>query len=371
MAASTVIDPAWTFDDQNTSKNGRDIIGLFLSQAAGQPTSHVAWRDGVLPSVFNSGTHGSYRVRENSPTGMTVLVNPGGAVKTRSGQGPYVCPNSATRTVALDPAHATNPRIDSIILDVTDTGIGDGSTQVVLRTVTGTASGTPSAPPIPSTAMELARVAVAANATTIVNANITDRRTSSALAGGTRWLLPGDSLSDPGEIPGERRVRSVTAAGAPFQQEYWDDSTSTWRGTEVQAYSLDLTVTTPLTFASATILTLAIPDPGFPYQLVTSMDWHGLIGTPATITVEARLDTLTGTKLTRSAIYPPGGAGDSGIPSPPPLADINLARTGRSATLTGGHTVLLTVTHLGGGAGHRSWGSGGTGLTVLVIPARS
>jgi hypothetical protein len=118
----------------------------------------------------------------------------------------YLCPNSAVRVVDLDPADATNPRIDLIVLKVLDTGIGDGSTDVQLLAVTGTPAGSPVAPAVPTGAIELARVAVAAAPTgdTIVNANITDRRKSTGLFGTVRQLLANDAVSDAG-IHGDLR----------------------------------------------------------------------------------------------------------------------------------------------------------------------
>lgn len=213
MAAPTVIDAAWTFDDQNTAQNGRYVIGSIFQNAASATASNSQWRDGVIPGVYSTAAsaYQSLRVTENSPTGSSVLVQPGHAIVTRTGQGVYVCPNSTARVVALDAADATNPRIDLIVLQVLDQPLGDSVTQVQIRSVTGLASGSPSAPATPTGAIVLARVAVAAAPTgnTIVNANITDYRRSAGVAGTVRPLLAQDAVGDAGQ-EGDLRYQAST-----------------------------------------------------------------------------------------------------------------------------------------------------------------
>lgn len=226
MASPTVIDAAWTFDDQNTAQNGRYVIGSLFQNAAASTAANSAWRDGVIPGVFSSSlsTYMSLRVSQNSPTGSSVIVQPGHAVVTRTGQGLYVCPNSTTRVVPLDAADATNPRIDLIVLQVLDQPLGDSVTQVQVRAVSGTPSGSPVAPATPTGAIVLARVAVAAAPTgnTIVDANITDYRRAAGLAGTVRPLLSGDALADAGQA-GELRFqnnlfeRYTTSSGGLWQ----------------------------------------------------------------------------------------------------------------------------------------------------------
>src|SRR5688500_5519294 len=208
MASPTVIDAAWTLDNRNTPQNGRFVIGSLFQNSAAATAANSTWRDGVVPGPWSAslGAYLGLRVSEDSPTGSSVRVQPGHAIVTRTGQGVYLCPNSAVRVVDLDPADATNPRIDLIVLKVLDTGIGDGSTDVQLLAVTGTPAGSPVAPAVPTGAIELARVAVAAAPTgdTIVNANITDRRKSTGLFGTVRQLLANDAVSDAG-IHGDLR----------------------------------------------------------------------------------------------------------------------------------------------------------------------
>lgn len=226
MASPTVIDAAWTFDDQNTAQNGRYVMGAFFLNAAASTAANTAWRDGVIPGVFSASANAyrSLHVTQNSPTGSSVLVQPGHGVVTRAGQGLYLCPNSTARVVALDAADATNPRIDLIVLQVLDQPLGDSVTQVQVRAVTGTPAGSPVAPALPTGAIPLARVAVAAAPTgnTIVDANITDLRKSTGLPGAIRPLLAGDLAADAG-IAGDLRYsaglfeRWTTSGGGLWQ----------------------------------------------------------------------------------------------------------------------------------------------------------
>jgi hypothetical protein len=87
--------------------------------------------------------------------------------------------------VAVAAANATNPRIDLIVARVYDTAVGDtGPSRWALEAVTGTAAPSPAAPAAPTNSVALAQVSVAAAATSVVNAGITDvRRRLGGLAG--------------------------------------------------------------------------------------------------------------------------------------------------------------------------------------------
>lgn len=125
---------------------------------------------------------GALKVTQNGTPNMSVLVAAGGGLLrgTQSAvQGVYALTNDASTNLTISAANASNPRRDLVILQARDNafdagGINDGRLVVV--------AGTPAASPVdPSlaaypNALVLARVAVAANATSITNANITDLR---------------------------------------------------------------------------------------------------------------------------------------------------------------------------------------------------
>lgn len=369
MAASVVIDPAWSLDNQNTSLNGRHVIGTFFQYATAQTASRVQWRDGVIPSIYSSSNIRDMITGQNSPLGMSVLVHPGTSIITRTGQGPYLCPNSAVRTVPLDASDVTNPRIDLIVHQVTDTAIGDGSSQAVLRAVTGTPAASPSVPATPTGAIVLARVAVAANATQVVSANITWVRKSAGLQGATRTLLEGDSTSDAGTFPGEVRVRSITA-GAPFAPEYWDASgTPTWRGTKVQSFDTVIGPASPILGINLTntlIISQSIPDPGYPYRIYASAVCGYDSDASAVGDATIRLTNISGTVLGLKGydpLYPPFGT-SSGLTRDRQ----NYLPTRSSAVVTGAQTVCLCLVRAGGGS-QLGASTNGSSLTVQIVPA--
>lgn len=136
----------------------------------------------VLRTVFAAAgvVPGTLPVTQNGTPNMSVNVGPGQAVINRTGSSPadfYVAesPNSATN-LTLSASDPTNPRIDLVIIRVNDAQYSGGTNNATVEIVTGTPAVSPVQPTTPNTALLLSTIAVAANATTIVNANITDKR---------------------------------------------------------------------------------------------------------------------------------------------------------------------------------------------------
>ncbi|WP_190824707.1 hypothetical protein [Saccharopolyspora pogona] len=139
--------------------------------------------------------------------------------------------------------------------------------------------------------MKLAEVRVNATVTTITSSNITDKRMSTALTGGVRYMLPGDSVLDTGRIDGELRIRKA-AAPWPQLMDYWDATQSLWRGTMGATFTQTYpgtpdgnnNVTGVITGANNTLISLNIPDPGFPYRVIASTLFKLIsISSPTTI----------------------------------------------------------------------------------------
>lgn len=86
----------------------------------------------------------------------------------------HIGPSAVNRTIAA--AHASNARRDIVGIQIEDKAISGSVDAGDVVVITGTASGSPVDPTLPDNFLPLARVAVAASATTIVNANITDLR---------------------------------------------------------------------------------------------------------------------------------------------------------------------------------------------------
>ena len=137
-------------------------------------TTQGIWRtSGVLSSA-------DLQVTQSSVPAMSVQIAAGWGVilgTYQSLMGAYQFTNDAAATATIAAADPTNPRIDLICITVSDAYYTGATNQVAINVVTGTPAGSPSAPATPTNSIVLARVAVAALATTIVNANITDYRT--------------------------------------------------------------------------------------------------------------------------------------------------------------------------------------------------
>jgi hypothetical protein len=148
-----------------------------------QQGSHPAENDRLTSQAIfrQSGIIGnsSLAVSAQLSPNMTVNVAAGQAAilnNVATNAGVYICTNDDTTILAIQDANPSLPRIDRIVLQVNDayyTGLLNNVTFVV---VAGTPNASPSAPATPSNAISLATVAVAAGATTILNANITDTR---------------------------------------------------------------------------------------------------------------------------------------------------------------------------------------------------
>lgn len=111
-------------------------------------------------------------VSAQTPTAMAVDVGTGEIwINGYWGQNPSLL------SLSIDAADATNPRIDSVVIELVTTGSPGNMTPKIVK---GTAAASPVAPTLTQTTTtwqyEIARVAVAAGATSIAAADITDMR---------------------------------------------------------------------------------------------------------------------------------------------------------------------------------------------------
>ena len=121
----------------------------------------------------------SLAVTQNSPAGMSVRVGAGWAAivgTTQANMGTYVGYNDDIVVLGVTTADPTNPRIDRVCMTVNDAYYTGSLNNVVLQVVAGTPAGSPVAPATPANSISLATVAVAAGATALTTANITDTR---------------------------------------------------------------------------------------------------------------------------------------------------------------------------------------------------
>jgi len=131
-------------------------------------------RGGVHPTLG-----GEFAITQTGSPSMGVLVESGVASVpgTEGGtQGNYFVCNDAQVTLSVTAAHATLPRIDIVVVNVRDSFYSGASNDSQLQVVAGTPASSPVAPTAPFNSITLAQIAVAAAATSITNANITDQR---------------------------------------------------------------------------------------------------------------------------------------------------------------------------------------------------
>lgn len=143
---------------------------------------HVNAWDG---NILNDGL----KVKQNSPLGMSVLIEPGDVKIDYSTYG-YTGWNDADEAVTIATADGSNPRIDRIVAYVDRVMTPNPSNSnnpgmLKFMSVAGTPAGSPS--PVSDSAVntavssnpwcELAQVRVNASVSTITNGSITDKRT--------------------------------------------------------------------------------------------------------------------------------------------------------------------------------------------------
>jgi hypothetical protein len=149
--------------------------------------------------------------------------------QTTRGKGPYVWCLDASKSINIlsTPAHATFQRNDLIVAQQTDAFYGDGTNVLTVKQVVGTPSGSPADPAVTGSPdfILLARVRVAANATTIVSGAIDDLRPTAftVASGGT---IPVASLTERAAITAPFTGMVIWRADR-FWREVWTGSA--WR----------------------------------------------------------------------------------------------------------------------------------------------
>jgi hypothetical protein len=118
-------------------------------------------------------------VTQSASPGMSVSVAAGWANivgTTQANMGSYQAYNDAAATLTVTTANPSNPRIDIVVVQVNDAYYTGSLNSVTFSVVAGTPAVSPVAPTTPANSILLATIAVAAGATQILNANITDNR---------------------------------------------------------------------------------------------------------------------------------------------------------------------------------------------------
>jgi hypothetical protein len=170
----------------HTAEMFRNAYGIGLTGA--RAASSLVPRGGVQPAL---GTQLAV-TQQGSPT-MGITVGTGLAVipgTEDTDQGAYIGSAPTTTNVAVTAAHASLARIDLVVFRVYDSAYSGASNTSALEVIAGTA-GSGSPPSTPNNSLILAQIAVGAAVSSIVNANITDRR--AFLGGG---IIPVATVAD-------------------------------------------------------------------------------------------------------------------------------------------------------------------------------
>lgn len=164
-----------------TARSDRLMVASMMTPQHG--SGALAVRSGVRPSPGGV----ALAVAQQVTPVMSVTVAAGSAwIQSPSASGGcYVCVNDAAYTVAVTTAHATLGRRDLIVARIFDAEISGAVNAWTLEIVTGTPASSPVVPAVPSGAISLATLVVAAAQSSITNANITDVRTFTTALGGT------------------------------------------------------------------------------------------------------------------------------------------------------------------------------------------
>lgn len=283
-----------------------DAIPLMVSSTSGRNNA-ASYRDGLItdiaiPAASNgdafprpgvlgrvatatagaSGFNSLFVHAPSVPSGLSFVVEPGSAIVGSSGSsGGYLVNSKTALTLVLDPANASNPRIDLVYLQVSDILSSAASTLVQIAVVTGTPGSSPTAPALPTATtgvqyLALGTIRVPAAATNLTGATFSDLRVGTSVNGFPRPILGADLLTAAGSVPGELRVRQHTNYGTLVDRYGYDGA---WHGTQsLDAPQATFTGATGSPLGTEThIGTITIPDPGWNYWV--DVDWY-LEGTP-------------------------------------------------------------------------------------------
>ncbi len=273
--------PAWI---DGVQLSGQDMRLAQAALATPSSAGPATVRSGVRPGA-------DLVVSANGTPNMTVNVAAGQCLVqgTESGfEGGIVGTNDGVVNLAIAAADATNPRRDLIVARWYSETVVVGSRRFSLEVVTGSPGASPSDPATPANATVLARVTVAAAASSITSGAITDLRAFTTALGGCLPCLSTTRPSAPyaGQTVFETdtklfRVWDGTAWGAVIP------SLTTQAGTA--AYSLSssaavsVVVTFPITFTAAPVVVATATTSSFNRAYVY------ISGNPSTTTATLRV----------------------------------------------------------------------------------
>lgn len=185
--------PCYVDGMQWTSLLQRQIAG----GAATWDTNASATAVNPLGGVFG-GLGNPLQVTQLGTPAMSVLVNAGycAVPHLSQGHGAYIFGQTAQGTLTVASNSSGQTRVDIVIARVYDTG--NSSSFCDVEIVTGTPGG--GQPATPGTSILLAAITVASGASSVLNADITDKRAFTVAPGGVLPAATGVATAAPGQV---------------------------------------------------------------------------------------------------------------------------------------------------------------------------
>lgn len=204
----TARNPLWTQGGSTSAEEDRALIAVAL------PIPGVA-----LSTDLAVAQHGTPNMSVDVAAGRVVIAGTESALQSR-----YIGWLDATQNVVISAADATNGRIDLIVARIKDAQYSGASNTFTVEAVTGTPSVSPAVPAAPADSYILAQIAVAATVTTIVTANITDKRNGT---GDSFPIVTATTLYPASPFVGLGVYRKTNDGNEG--PEFWNTAAAAWR----------------------------------------------------------------------------------------------------------------------------------------------
>lgn len=317
-----------------TDQNARDYRRLMQRMlqgyefvAAGGTGSGGVARSGDL-AVGQRGAGANMSV--DVSLGAALVGANSGATGYSATAGSWFGFNDATLNIPITAADATNARIDLVGIAFRDAEYAGATNDCQLTVITGTAAGVPAEPSIPATYhgwVTLARVDVAALATTVVTGNITDRRKRMTALGG---VIPVGSAADLAAITSPWESMCAVDMANDIAYVYDGAAFVPW-GQYGRAWSV---ITDTLLGGTGAIQFASIPQTFTHLSLMLSLRASGAVGSDAAL---IRFNADSGNNYS----YELGQGFGNGPPTSNAQGNVSAGRIGSVAGSTG------TASHFG------------------------
>ena len=150
--------PSWLQNGSHPAENDR-----LTTQAIWKTTGLVNSTD--LQITQNGGGNMSVNVS----SGYCAIVG-----TTQSNMGTYMAYNDASTNLTISTASGSNPRIDLIVVTISDAYYTGTLNTVSFQVIAGTPAASPTVPATPANSLALGQIAVGTGVTSILTANITN-----------------------------------------------------------------------------------------------------------------------------------------------------------------------------------------------------